>query len=85
MGYMSMGSGFVGGTLMIALALGFIVVSMARKETSPLKMLGYIIGISIMCMSGALLAQKLTLRMIECHKAYCPMNKAMQCGKMMKR
>lgn len=46
-------------TTLIALALGYIVCSLASKEKGTLKTTGYIIGISIIVISSLLLVSKI--------------------------
>ena len=48
-------------TLLIALALGYIVCVLAKKEEKALKSIGYIIGTSIIIVSSVLILAKLLL------------------------
>jgi len=47
------------GTIMIALALGYIVCSMAGKEKGALKRIGYLLGTLIILLSSILIIGKL--------------------------
>jgi len=51
--------GYANGTLaLLALALGYIVVTLANKEKGRLKSYGYIIGVAIIITSGLLILAK---------------------------
>lgn len=56
------GQGWVGGgILMLALCAGYYVLYLAKKQDNPFKLLGYIIGVCVICASGILLLAKLLL------------------------
>lgn len=57
--YTSILSGVPATTAMVALALGYIVVTLANKEKEWLKAIGNIIGISIIVISGLLVLAKI--------------------------
>ena len=55
-------------TLLIALALGYIVCSLAGKEEKGLKRIGYLLGTGIILISGILILGKLLGSALLCHK-----------------
>lgn len=65
-------------TTLIALALGYIVCSLASKEKGALKTAGYIIGVSIIVISSLLLVSKiLKVAGKGCYKAKMMMHQKM--------
>lgn len=52
--------------LLIALALGYIVCSLANKEEKALRKAGYVIGISIIVLSSLLILGNLFLEATTC-------------------
>ena len=58
----SPGSGMAGGLLLIALALGYLVLIKARLENVPFKFLGYLIAVVIIVASGELIVEKAAAR-----------------------
>lgn len=55
-------------TLLIALALGYIVCVLAKKEEKSFKTIGYIIGTFIIVVSSVLILSKLLLTAAICGK-----------------
>ena len=58
----STGSGMAGGLLLIALALGYLVLIKARLENVPFRFLGYLIAVVIIVASGELIIEKAAAR-----------------------
>ena len=58
------------GFLLIALAMGYIVCTQAKKETKGLKVLGNIIGTVIIAISGIIIINKI---LWFCNYAKCPL------------
>ena len=69
---MGMSSGHMNGVLaLIALALGYIVCLLAKKEKDLLKTAGYIIGVVIIAIASAVVLAKVLLTAKICIKM-CP-------------
>lgn len=67
-----------GVSAMIALALGYIVCTLAGKEKGVLRKLGYIIGISIITISIFLILCKVLCAFGIYPKSTCPLKTQMQ-------
>ena len=71
-----MSFGHMNGVLaLIALALGYIVCLLAKKEKDILKTAGYIIGIVIIAIASAVVLSKVLLTTKICNKV-CPLKQS---------
>lgn len=57
---------------LVALTLGYIVCSLAKKETGLLKKIGYIIGVAVIIISSVIVIVK-----VQCVARICPMKSMM--------
>jgi len=65
------GSGLIGAVLLISLALGYVVLYLAKRQDNPFKTLGYVIGIAIICISSVLLIEKGALYAMRLKRMCC--------------
>ncbi len=58
--------GISGAALLVALAAGYLVCSLAKKEQGTMKTVGYIIGVGIIVVAGLLIVNALILTTRHC-------------------
>jgi hypothetical protein len=76
--------GISGAVLLLALAAGYLVCTVAKKEQGTSKTVGYIIGVAIIVVAGALILNGLVVHARIYHKMKC-MGMMPEHGGMMKK
>ncbi|MFA5115231.1 MAG: hypothetical protein WC469_04115 [Candidatus Omnitrophota bacterium] len=63
--------GLSGAVLLLAVAAGFLVCSIAKKEQGAIKIVGYVIGVSIIAIAGLLIINGLAGQVRMCRMKGC--------------
>ncbi|MFA4983901.1 MAG: hypothetical protein WC559_01130 [Candidatus Omnitrophota bacterium] len=63
--------GLSGAVLLLAVAAGFVVCSIAKKEQGAIKIVGYVIGVGIIAIAGLLILNGLAGQVRMCKMKGC--------------